>query len=183
MRPEPEPLCTLVDTTIDYTTDEGFLPYEPGEVYSVEELVGHLRAAAGREPHIQHVDLPGRIRVVVAIGGPLAAVYLCPLIDPGRYRPNQTRSWRPVPAGRYATEEISFPRLDSEWNVSPDRLLPVEEVIQIAAYLAEHRDLPDTHRWVDALGFAYRRGEYGPDLGLRSPPGPPRPPVDDDVPI
>lgn len=76
MKLRPEPLCEVVDRSVEYVNEDGFLPHLPGEVYSVDALRDHLRAASNRAPHIVHLNLRDGLRVVVAIGGPLGAIRL-----------------------------------------------------------------------------------------------------------
>ncbi len=147
---DAEPLCTLRDCTVDYALDEEF-PF-PDDLYTVQELVDHLRTAATRPPHGVHMDLPGPFRAVIAIGGPLAAiswVHLCYGRNPPADHPPALNA---KPDRLSTTDYVEFFRLDSTLDIPADRLMPPEQVIQIAVYLAEHRSLPDTHVWLDAQG-------------------------------
>lgn len=66
-----EPLCFLRDCTLPFHSGVGeALPPVPGPAYSVQEVVDYLQAAAARPPHMVRLDLPGRVRVWLAIGGP-----------------------------------------------------------------------------------------------------------------
>src|SRR5262249_4287693 len=65
-------------------------------------------------------------------------------------------SWQALPNRPTTTGFVAFLTEGStaEEDIAAEYLLPAEEVIQIAAHLAEHRALPETHVWVsyDAHG-------------------------------
>ena len=148
------PLCEIVDHSLEYVTEQGFLPHEPGNVYSVEELVNILRAAAAREPHILHLNLRGGLRVEVAIGGKLAAIrVVCLTWDPSRRQPG---SWTAKADWHYTTEIHGFFSTGYCPDYPPDDMMPVDDVIQIALYLVEHEELPDTHVWLGGDGIPSR---------------------------
>src|SRR5262249_54777628 len=92
-----EPLCTLRDCSEAQISDEeGFLPPVPGDIYSVDELVEYLRADATRPPHVLHMELPGRVRVVIAIGGPWGTVGVHHLLRNNWMPPDHPPSWNVV---------------------------------------------------------------------------------------
>jgi hypothetical protein len=146
-----EPLCTLRDCSVQQFSDEdGFLPPVPGDLSSVEELVNHLRAAAARRPHIFHMELPGRVRVVIALGGPWGSVSVHHLLRNNRMTPNHPPSWDALADKPPPVEYVAFLTEGSEavLDIPADHLLPAEDVIRIAAHLAEHRTLARTHTWL-----------------------------------
>jgi uncharacterized protein (TIGR02996 family) len=146
-----EPLCILRDCTREYVTEDGFLPPVPGAIFSVAELVDYLHAAARRRPHALRMDLPDDYRAWIHIGGPLGAIHLSRVYLRQPMPANPPSAWiampdRPLPPSTF----VSFLNEGSqaEDDIGGDQLLPVEEVIRIATYLAEHRALPATHGWV-----------------------------------
>jgi uncharacterized protein (TIGR02996 family) len=146
-----EPLCILWDCTIEYGTEDGFLPPVPGEIPSVAELVEYLHAAAARPPHALRMDLPGEFRAWIHIGGPLGAVHLTKVYLRQPVPADAPGAWiampgRPLPLSAV----VSFLTDGSQGadDIDGDQLLPVAEVIRIATYVAEHRALPPTHGWV-----------------------------------
>lgn len=150
-----EPLCTLRDCTFPHADEEGILPPTPGAVHTIAELLEHLHAAAARRPHALRMDLPGEFRAWIHIGGPFGAVRLGRVYLQQPMPANAAGDWiampdRPLPVSEY----VSFltDGSTSEDDIGGDQLLPVAEVIPIAAYLAEHRALPATHGWVQYHG-------------------------------
>jgi hypothetical protein len=175
------PLCNLVDCTVQYATDEGILPPTPGDMFTVEELVGHLRAAAARLPHKLNMNLPNQLRATIHIGGPLAAITLHhlyfgrPPIPPGHPPTLYARPERPLTTGCVAFLTAGS---TAEDDVNAERLLPVEDVIRIAAHLAAARVLPSGCEWVDGRGDQYCPDEAGELPLRRSPRG-----TGDDIPF
>ena len=152
-----EPLGILVDRTIDFSSDEGFLPYEPGEFETLEDLLELLHAEARREAHVLHLDIPGNLRALLAIGGELGAISVCPLVYPDRnWKPIRARMWTAQSHKLYATQARLFRELEDQMEVSVAELMPVEEVIQLAAHFAKYRELAETHQWFDEEGVAFK---------------------------
>jgi hypothetical protein len=134
-------------------------------VHTVAELVEHLRAAATGPPRQFNLELPGNVRVVLHLGGPWAAIRWCHLSYNGLRPPSdwQARAERPPPVLR-----VSFLLSGREVDVGPEWLLPADEVVRMAAHLAEHRALPPWGVWVDNDGNRYAGGPIGtpaPDPG------------------
>jgi uncharacterized protein (TIGR02996 family) len=146
-----EPLCTLRDCTIEYVNEEGILPPIPGEIYSISELAEFLYVAAARPPHALRMDLPSKFRARIHIGGPLGAIHVAKVYLPRSMPANPPGAWIALPERpRPLSECVSFLTAGStgEDDICGDRLLPVDEVIQIATSLARYRKLPSTHAWV-----------------------------------
>jgi uncharacterized protein (TIGR02996 family) len=119
------------------------------------DLVEYLHTAAARPPHALRMDLPGEFRAWIHIGGPLGSVHLTKVYLGQPMPANPPGAWiampdRPLPM----SECVSFLTEGSRGadGIYGDQLLPVNEVIQIAAHLAEHRALPTTHGWVRHSG-------------------------------
>lgn len=147
---EAEPLCTLRDCSVPQISDEeGFLPPVPGDVYSVGELAEYLRVAAAREPHAVRMDLPGRLRVWIYIGGPWGSVNTCVVFQGHRVPADHPPSWDVLARQPPPVEYVAFltEGSEAEVDIAAEHLLPAEEVIGIAAHLAEHRTLPRAYTW------------------------------------
>ena len=145
-------LCVLKDC-VESFSDDGPLDPVPGEMYTVAELVGHLRAAVAGPPRQFNLELPGDIRVVLHLGGSWAAIRWCRLCynrlgpPPSDRTASQARAERPPPI-----PPVSFMLSGREADVRPEWLLPADEVVRMAAHMAEHRALPPWGVWVDSDG-------------------------------
>jgi hypothetical protein len=135
------PLCVLKDCVESYPDDGPASPI-PGDVYTVEELVGHLKAATAGPPRRFNLELPGDIRVHVCLGGPWAAISWHPLFFGPLPPPPLPPAWYARPEQPLADEEVSFLLSSRAGDIPAERLLPPDEVIAMAAYIAEHRALP-----------------------------------------
>jgi hypothetical protein len=115
----------------------------------VDELVDYFRAAATRRPHVLHMELPGRVRVVIALGGPWGSVGVHHLLRNNRMPPDHPPSWHVLADQPPPVEYVAFLTEGSEavMDVSAEYLLPAEDVIGIAAHLAEHRTLAQAYTW------------------------------------
>src|SRR5262249_32878924 len=104
-----EPLCILRDCTLPLVSDEqGGLPPVPGRGSSVPELVNYLRVAAARPPHMVRMDLPGRLRAWIGIGGEWGAVSLHHLLSGGEALEDVPPSWRALAGRPPPVEPIAF---------------------------------------------------------------------------
>jgi hypothetical protein len=146
---EAEPLCVLRDCTLPFRTAAGLvLPPVPGPVCSVPEVVDYLRAAAAKPPHMVRMDLPGRVRGWVAIGGPWGTVYVDHLLPDAGEPEDVPPAWHALAARPPAVGAITFLTCQDPIEVEPEHLLPADEVAEIAAHLAAHRTLARTHQWL-----------------------------------
>lgn len=152
------PLCVLKDC-VESFCDDGPLDPVPGTVHTVAELDGHLRAAAAGPPRQFNLELPGDIRVVLHLGGPWAAITWCHLhFGPLPPPPGHPPTWRARAERPPAVEYVPFLLSTREADVQAEWLLPADEVIRMAVYVAEHRTLPPWGVWVDDDGNRYADG-------------------------
>jgi hypothetical protein len=96
------------------------------------------------------MDLPGRFRAWVAIGGPWGAIDLVHLLSEGQEAEDVPPAWRAMASQPPSIEPIAFLTDGSRdvMSIDPEHLLPAEEVIQIAGHVAAHRTLARTHAWL-----------------------------------
>ena len=142
-------LLKLVDCTLEYITDEGFMPFVPGENLHYSGTGG---LPAGRShsttPHGQHGfawTVPCEHchrRPVWGYQLALSIIWQVPASGPLSFLVCVART--PLATGNVAFLTGGSTR---ENEIDVDYLLSAEEVIQIAVYLALHRTLPDTHIW------------------------------------
>lgn len=133
------PLCVLKDC-VESFSDDGPLDPVPGAVHTVAELVGHLRAAAAGPPRQFNLELPGDVRVVLHLGGPWAAIYWTHLCynRPGPLQFNYPPAWQARASHPPAVEYVQFLLSGRDIEVPAEWLLPADEVIRMAVYIAEH---------------------------------------------
>ncbi|HEX4613561.1 MAG TPA: hypothetical protein VH092_35595 [Urbifossiella sp.] len=167
------PLCVLKDC-VESFSDDGPLPPVPGDVDTLEDLEGHLRAAAAGPPRRFNLDLPGAVRVVLGLGGRWAAISWHHLVFDPTPPPDHPPSWHATPERPLATEGVGFRMSGREHDIPAGQLLPADDVIRLAAYIVEYRTLPGWGRWEDAQGNRYaggaraRAAEHEPDPGSDS---------------
>ncbi|HZZ78367.1 MAG TPA: hypothetical protein VFE62_07600 [Gemmataceae bacterium] len=149
------PLCTLRDCLASYP-DNGAPTAIPGDMNTAAELASHLRAAAVGTPRQFNMDLQGNVRVVLWLGGPWAAIAWCHLhFGPLPPPPSHPSPWRVRAKHPPPVEYVSFLLATRETDIQAEWLLPADEVIRMAVYIAEHRTLPPWGVWVDDDGNQY----------------------------
>jgi hypothetical protein len=153
------PICILKDC-VESFSDNGPLTPVPGDVDSVAELVGHLRAAVAGSPRQFNMELPGDVRVVLWLGGPWAAIQWCHLHFGRLPPPGHPPMWRARAEYPADIEYVPFLLSTREVDIQAEWLLPADEVIRMATYIAEHRTLPAWGAWVDNEGTRYAGGAW-----------------------
>jgi hypothetical protein len=164
---EAELLCTLRDCRQpQFSDEEGWLPPVPGDISTPGELLDHLRIAATRRPHTLHMELPGRVRVAIFVGGPWGSVEVYHLFVGNRIPSDHPPSWHVLADRPPPVEFVAFWAEGSEATVDvpADCLLSAEDVIRIATHLAVHRTLPRAYTWRthDFRGTAIHAGRDRP---------------------
>src|SRR4051812_46512897 len=107
---EADPLCILRDCALPLFSAEqpGVLPPLPGGISSVPELVAYLRIAATQPPHMIRMDLPGRLRAWIALGGPWGTVYVEHLLAGGEGPEDVPPAWRALAGQPQPLELVAF---------------------------------------------------------------------------
>jgi len=142
MRAEKEALCILTDNFRPIPFRKGT---EEIPIYSVQSLVDTLRELAGREPRVVILDRRNGPQLFVALAGKWGAVEA--YLDPDR-----NRGWAATPAVPYISEDLWITSEGEPSLFKAAWAMPVDDVIQLAAYVTEHGELPNNVVWTDFHG-------------------------------
>jgi hypothetical protein len=146
MSTHSEPLCVLTDNLRPVPFRQGG---EEVAMYSVEQLVEALHNFAAQKPRVLIFVKRDAPQLFIGLAGELGAVEAYP-------DPSSGRSWSATPAVPYSSEDLWITSEGEPSLFDAAAAMPVEDVIEIVAYVAEHGELPDSVAWINAKGERLR---------------------------
>ena len=139
---QSDPMCILTDNLRPVPFRQGG---EEIPLHSVKQLMQALRKFTAQQPRVMILDKRSGPQMFIGLRNDLAAMNL--YVRPGSHRP-----WFARPNKSYSSEDAWITSEGEPCWFPSWAMMPVDDVIQLAAYIVERNELPHTVQWVNLKG-------------------------------